>query len=196
MLKESEVSSDCDPIVKNKDIKLELYNLEAIPQKLNPDAVAIPCGLVAKSFFNDKYGLKVKAGGAPVTIVQTGIAWESDLEYKFGNTPDWQKNQWIDMKNEHFIVWMRTAGLPNFRKLWGRIEDGLKAGQYTVTIDNNYDVSSFDGKKSFVLSTTNALGGKNYFLAICYIVVGALCIVFAIIFLVAFLKKRGSNHLD
>ena len=65
-----------------------------------------------------------------------------------------------------------------------------------MTIDNNYDVSSFDGKKSFVLSTTNALGGKNYFLAICYIVVGALCIVFAIIFLVAFLKKRGSNHLD
>ena len=63
-----------------------------------------------------------------MTIVQTGIAWESDLEYKFGNTPDWQKNQWIDMKNEHFIVWMRTAGLPNFRKLWGRIEDGLKAG--------------------------------------------------------------------
>lgn len=91
---------------------------------------------------------------------------------------------------------MRTAGLPNFRKLWGRIDGILKAGTYKLQIDNQYDVSSFDGKKSFVLSTTNALGGKNYFLAICYIVVGALCIVFAIIFLIAFLKKRGSNHLD
>ncbi len=100
------------------------------------------------------------------------------------------------MTDEHFIVWMRTAGLPNFRKLWGRIEAGIKAGTYELTIDNNYDVSSFDGKKTFVLSTTNALGGKNYFLAICYIVVGALCIVFAIIFLIAFLKKRGANHLD
>jgi hypothetical protein len=100
------------------------------------------------------------------------------------------------MTDEHFIVWMRTAGLPNFRKLWGRIEAGIKAGTYDLTIDNNYDVSSFDGKKTFVLSTTNALGGKNYFLAICYIVVGALCIVFAIIFLIAFLKKRGTNHLD
>jgi len=25
---------------------------------------------------------------------------------------------------------MRTAGLPNFRKLWGRFENGLKKGVY------------------------------------------------------------------
>ena len=89
---------------------------------------------------------------------------------------------------------MRTAGLPNFRKLWGKIEIRLEVGDYQIVIDNKYDVTSFDGKKSFVLSTTNALGGKNYFLAICYIVVGALCIVFAIIFLIAFLKKKSSRH--
>ena len=41
---------------------------------------------------------------------------------------------------EHFIVWMRTAGLPNFRKLWGKLSvDGktdldLDAGTYTVKI--------------------------------------------------------------
>lgn len=92
--------------------------------------------------------------------------------------------------SEHFIVWMRTAGLPDFRKLWGRIESDLKAGEYTIKIHNNYDVSSFEGKKSFVLSTTNALGGKNYFLAICYIVVGVLCFVFALIFAIAYCRKR------
>ena len=31
----------------------------------------------------------------------------------------------MDMTDEHFIVWMRTAGLPNFRKLWGKIEEDL-----------------------------------------------------------------------
>lgn len=47
------------------------------------------------------------------------------------------------MKNEHFIVWMRTAGLPNFRKLWGRIPDGLEVGKYQIKIENNYKVDKF-----------------------------------------------------
>ena len=41
---------------------------------------------------------------------------------------------------EHFIVWMRTAGLPNFRKLWGTITDDLPAGEYTLKIEDNYEV--------------------------------------------------------
>ena len=57
-------------------------------------------------------------------------------------------------------------------------------------------MSAFDGSKSFVMSTTNALGGKNYFLAICYLVVGSLCIVFAIIFLVAFLRKKSNAKMN
>ena len=96
-------------------------------------------------------------------------------------------------KNEHFIVWMRTAGLPNFRKLWGRIEDGLEAGSYKLKIDNQYQVAPFQGQKSFVLSTTNALGGKNYFLAVCYITVGTLCLLFAFVFCVAYMKKRNGG---
>jgi hypothetical protein len=31
---------------------------------------------------------------------------------------------------EHFIVWMRTAGLSDFRKLFGKIDAGLKQGLY------------------------------------------------------------------
>jgi len=33
---------------------------------------------------------------------------------------------------EHFIVWMRTAGMPNFRKTWGKIAEGLTVGNYIV----------------------------------------------------------------
>jgi hypothetical protein len=40
---------------------------------------------------------------------------------------------------------MRTAGLPSFRKLWGKITTDLKAGKYSLQIGNNYDVSSFEG---------------------------------------------------
>lgn len=103
---------------------------------------------------------------------------------------------------EHFIVWMRTAGLPNFRKLFGRIDYDLIAGNYTVVVSKNafapalgsgglYDVTGFHGKKSFVLSTTNVMGGRNYFLAICYIVVGALCLMFSVIFFAAFMQRKS-----
>jgi len=94
---------------------------------------------------------------------------------------------------EHFIVWMRTAGLPNFRKLWGKIKDGLEPGDYKVKINNQFEVAPFQGRKYFVLSTTNALGGKNYFLAVCYIVVGTLCMLFAFIFCIAYMRKKNNS---
>jgi len=49
------------------------------------------------------------------------------------------------MTDEHFIVWMRTAGLPNFRKLWGRIDDGLEPGNYKLEVSNQYRVEPFQG---------------------------------------------------
>lgn len=69
------------------------------------------------------------------------------------------KKQWTDIEKDSFIVWMRTAGLPNFRKLYGKIQSDLPAGDYYLEIINNFDVSSFEGSKHFVLSTTNVLGG-------------------------------------
>merc|ERR1712167_349702 len=98
--------------------------------------------------------------------------------------------------DQHFIVWMRTAGLPNFRKLWGRIDGdiALEPGTYYLKIKNNYEVAPFQGQKSFVISTTNALGGKNYFLAVCYITVGTLCMMFAFVFCVAYMKRRNNNQ--
>lgn len=50
--------------------------------------------------------------------------------------------------NEHFIVWMRTAGLPSFRKLYGRIDQDIPAGtQLSFVINPGFEVVSFAGKK-------------------------------------------------
>jgi hypothetical protein len=35
---------------------------------------------------------------------------------------------------------MRTAELPDFRKLWGKIEKNMNKGLYTFTIDNSNDL--------------------------------------------------------
>ena len=82
---------------------------------------------------------------------------------------------------------MRPAGLPNFRKLWGRINTDLKAKtEILVHIDNKFDVSSFNGKKYLILSTVNAFGGKNSFLGISYIVLGGISIILAIVFVIGY----------
>jgi len=134
-----------------------------------------------------------------VTIADNDIAWATDIKHKFKNTKEnlpegkgYKDIQWYDMQNERFIVWMRAAGLPDFRKLWGRIEGGLKKGKYELHIDNQYWVKPFKGQKSFVLATTNFLGGKNYMLANLHFAVGGLCGLFCIILLID-IRQEGKD---
>lgn len=85
---------------------------------------------------------------------------------------------------------MRTAALPNFRKLYGRIETDLEVNEVIkVVIQNNYNTYSFNGKKKLVISTTTWIGGKNDFLGMVYIIVGGVCLLIALLFMIVYLIK-------
>ena len=183
-LAEMKDKQDCDPVITNADMnKKRAYNDTG---DLNPNDIAIPCGLIAKSFFNDNYiNWKIVKKNDELDYFspnETGIASEADKEIKFKNYN--LSLQWMNMEDEHFIVWMRPAALPNFRKLWGKIEDRdlEKDTKITVQIIDNFDVSSFDGEKHLILATTNSFGGKNLFIGISYIVLGILSAGFGIVF--------------
>ena len=121
-LSESELD-DCDPIKTNRELGREYaVSGKSFESMGTLDEPAYPCGLVAKSYFNDTFEL-YDNGVTNITIDDSNIAWKSDVDYKFENLAqaNWEDIQWMDVTNQHFIVWMRTAGLPNFRKLYGVI---------------------------------------------------------------------------
>lgn len=170
--------------------------------KLGDDKTPIvPCGLIAWSLFNDTYKFSVNDGSIPVN--KKGIAWDSDVKHKFGSDvypKNFQTQGLIGggklnnsiplSEQEDLIVWMRTAALPNFRKLYGKIETNLEVNHnISVVIENNYNTYAFGGTKKLVLSTASWIGGKNDFLGIAYISVGSLCLFLALIFLLVYIFK-------
>lgn len=163
----------------------------------------VPCGLIAWSLFNDTYSFS--RSGTPLTVNKKHISWKSDRNHKFGKhvfPQNFQNGTLIGggkldpnkslSEQEDLIVWMRTAALPTFRKLYGKIEVDLNANDIIeVNLANNYNTYSFSGKKKLVLSTTSFLGGKNNFLGIAYLTVGGLCFFLAMVFfLVHIIKPR------
>ena len=79
------------------------------------------------------------------------------------------------VKNEHFINWMRTAGLPQFRKLYGKINSDISSGAALVfQITTNFEVTSFSGSKTLILTTVADYGGQNYALGNSVLIIGAM----------------------
>lgn len=139
----------------------------------------------------------------------SGIAWSSDKTL-YGPTkynvsqivppPNWaerypkgytESNPPPDLENwEAFMVWMRTAGLPTFSKLYQRNDaDTMKAGIYEVDVVDHFPTDIYEGTKSMVISTRTVMGGRNPFLGIAYVVVGGLCILLGTLFTVTHLIK-------
>ncbi|XP_060773920.1 cell cycle control protein 50A-like [Neoarius graeffei] len=201
---------------------------ECEPYRMIGNAPIAPCGAIANSMFNDTLELiYLDPNGTRNTIqmMKKGIAWWTDKHVKFRNPGgsnsnltavfqrtakpvNWRKpvfeldsdpdnNGFI---NEDFIVWMRTAALPTFRKLYRIIQKKnnmtptLPRGNYTLEVTYNYPVRSFDGRKRMILSTISWMGGKNPFLGIAYITVGSVCFFLGVVLLFIHHKYGNRNN--
>ena len=84
----------CDPVIEVEDLYIK-KNL--LGEKLGDDDVANPCGLAARSVFNDTFSLS--RDSKQIKIHEDDIAWDSDTEYKFERVDGYEKKVWTDVEN-------------------------------------------------------------------------------------------------
>jgi hypothetical protein len=166
--------SDCDP--------LEARNGKTL----------YPCGLVANSQFSDVFNLTVVRAGARTFMTQRNcqdwdIAWTTDREDKFKARAVDPATEIAtkDINSEDFMIWMRVAALPSFRKLYRKISEfDLKKGDVLeFGIDNRFPVADFWGEKWIIVSTTAWTGGRQFFLAWVYFSVAGCAFIYACVLL-------------
>lgn len=191
------------------------------------DLPVAPCGAIANSMFNDTFKLfdqqqrqiqwsydeliwpiDRKKFRNPLCAGQIECPTQADLCNVFSEAaspPNWVRRPCLldtavnnsGFQNADFIIWMRTAAFPDFRKPYRKLNDpnyanGLPRGNYMLKIENFYNVSSFSGRKAFIISTTSWLGGKNAFLGMAYIAVGLICAIIGIAFIFVHIRYGHS----
>ncbi|KAF3329794.1 putative ALA-interacting subunit 2 isoform X1 [Carex littledalei] len=197
--------------VKSKNDKQLLYGMKqkdigsCDPVQTGNGLPILPCGLIAWSLFNDSFNFARRA--EPLKLNRKNISWQSDREHKFGKDVypfNFQNGSLIGggsldpkvplSEQEDLIVWMRTAALPKFRKLYGVIEVDLDTSDVvSINIANNYNTYSFGGGKRVIMTTSKWLGaGKNNFLGLAYLVTGTSSLLLSILF--AMIHVRNPRY--
>ena len=80
------LSTSCEGSYASQDIQLNLKILNS--STLTNTSAAYSCGLIAKCYFNDTYGIFNADTGTKVPIDEGGISIDSDRTYKFLNQSD------------------------------------------------------------------------------------------------------------
>ncbi|KRX03046.1 hypothetical protein PPERSA_08121 [Pseudocohnilembus persalinus] len=123
----NQLKLECSSYTTNKQMQKK-YNING--QILNENDIAYPCGLLAQQYFNDTFQLFNQDTGKQIDIKTDDIAYKYDKENNYKINLELYDKYWIDVTDEHFMVWMQTNHDKNFQKLWGKIETDLDKGKY------------------------------------------------------------------
>ena len=152
----------------------------------DPSKWTLPCGVYANSVFNDSFTWLNDTS----LFSDKDITFSVEREHVFKNlsTKYTSGNKWLEKSsifhgqtNEHFIVWMRTAPLQTFSKLYAKCKDcTIEPGDYLIKVNNRYPTDWFGGQKYIVIAKQGFFGTHQKFLGIVYLLFGCLSIAFSI----------------
>ena len=138
-LRGNDVPADkCHKIKKVEDLREDYETLTELGARvqLNEEEVANPCGLVAQFVFSDTFEL-YSADDQPIAIDDTDIAHRVDRTSRFQDNEN-PNIQWLDVTNEHFMVWNQMETQSGVYRLYGRISSKLSKGSYTIKTNNSW----------------------------------------------------------
>lgn len=190
-----ESRTSCYPIQTNKEFKERMteLGLKKVPASVTtaaatlPDANVYPCGLKAGIYSNmDSFAIASNAG-TPYTISTDGLYYSGYKDYiknRSGN--------WVDVTDGRYVSWMIPAiSAYGTRFLYGKINEALAAGTYTVTMVLNLKTSKVNYvPKITLLSDIKCMMNQN--LGIILIVTAFLSI--AIVIITFLLKSKLKRH--
>lgn len=151
--------------------------------------VYVPCGARTISVFNDTF----QFSGFSEQMLEKGI---TDKMYKslFKEPNAVYKqsiNRWLENSeifngtlDEHFLNWIQASPFPKIMKLFGiwNTSAVLHKGVYTINIENNYPVSSFNGTKSVIIRKLNWYDGNYMFFFTFFIIITILSFISVVVF--------------
>lgn len=169
------LNTNCGPMAINSDNNLVVYPCGLIANSMFNGKSGVKNTLLYYNILTPISILdtasdltSLDSTGSAYTFQRTGIAWPTDKQkYKvtsYQNSaivppPNWAlrypggkyTDQYPapDLSNmERLMVWMHTAALPDFRKIWARNDkDTLNTGRWRVSIDLSKVVFMEEGKK-------------------------------------------------
>ena len=180
---DSSLSTYCTPLQYWGDLSFTQ------PNHTNGSLI-VPCGLIPASFYN--LTINAKINNTFLDIDSSTIAWWTDNDSKYVN----QKDEYLNITDQHFKVWMRTSATNTLRKAYGKVTKDLEKGNYTFTLswNNTTNFADYNLNVKIVLSTTTAIGGKNMVFGWTFFVVMVMSFFWAVCFILIVKYEKPTNN--
>lgn len=173
--------------LKGETLGLNLADTK--PFDYNGDIPYYPAGAIASTFFQDRIsldGLEIETDD--ISWMTGVIGTTSYIPEEISIPENWTEatnegtaplntasDSGLPILNERFVNWISLAFLPDFKKLWGRVEVP-ESGRYNLTVESIHDLSE---SKGILISRKSTMGIPNYLGSICIIAMGGLSILCA-----------------